>query len=137
MALVKLRVAGRELAFDDDESKLTFGDAYALREVSAATGVDAPQLMADVHSGDRDAQGQAILVLAYLAAVRADHDLRWRDFLFTVPMNGVEVLGDEAPVQVAPAVAEQAAAAVAGPSEDALAERVLDLLAKRNATPAA
>lgn len=128
-----MRIAGREVTFDPD-APLSFGDVYALREVSAAIGVATDRLISDVNGGDADARGQAVLVMAFLAAARQDHDLRWREFVYAVPIDGVEILGSPQPV--APAVANQAAAVVAAGGEDELTERVLARLAAREAPTA-
>jgi hypothetical protein len=91
----------------DDKAPLSAGDLIALREM----GADPERWVAMVDWVGADGKAQltseqyaqaaeALIQIAYLAGVRKDHDLRWRDFIWSLPLDdmskwSVEVVEDE------------------------------------------
>lgn len=89
--VMKFRLSGRLFEFDLGRS-MSYGEVWALeREI----GLDPDRLARDLQGNDRKAQRDALIVLAYLAAVREDHELRWRDFIWSVSPDSLEVVDDE------------------------------------------
>ena len=121
--MIRIHVADR--TFDFDETRpLAMGDYVAIREM----GVDPNRWasLVDRLKADDPAQltgeqslelGEALIQLAYLAAVRKDHALTWREFIWTVPLAGAaarfEVVEDAPVAEPKPALKPRAKAKTA------------------------
>lgn len=109
--------AGRTYDYDE-KAPLSAGDLIAIREMGAdperwAAMVDWVRADGTTHlTGSQYTQAaEALIQLAYLAAVRADHELRWREFIWSLPIDDVKNWN----VTVVPDKAEAAPKAEPGP----------------------
>lgn len=104
--MIRLKLGERTLEYDE-KRPLSAGDLVAIREMGAdperwvgmveRLGVNASERL-------RTAQymelAEALIQVGYLAAVRVDHDVRWREFIWSLPIAdadkwGIEVVTDE------------------------------------------
>jgi hypothetical protein len=104
--LIRLKLGDRTLDFDEKRA-LSAGDLVAIREM----GVDPDRwetLITRVggtaterlRTGQYAELAEALIQIGYLASVRDDHDLRWREFIWSLPLAdvqewNVEVVTDE------------------------------------------
>lgn len=110
--MIRLKLGERTLDYDE-KRPLSAGDLVAIREMGADP--DRWAGMVDwlgVNAADRLRTAQymelaeALIQVGYLAAVRADHDLRWREFIWSLPIADadkwdVQVVPDQPPAAVA------------------------------------
>jgi len=108
--LIRLKLGERTLEFDE-KRPLSAGDLVAIREM----GADPERWIGMVdwlgkEAADRLRTGQymelaeALIQVAYLAAVRVDHELRWREFIWSMPVADMNQWDVEV-VKAAPAPA--------------------------------
>lgn len=124
MAQIRFRLGPHVLAFDPDEP-MTMLDAVAMRVVSRDLGIDAADLAAKAMT-DLTTAGETAIATAYLCAVRRDRELRWREFLASIPVDvRPELVEDEpgagTPERAAPDPAAQGggvAASLTGRPQD-------------------
>jgi hypothetical protein len=102
-----MQFAGRTYDYDE-KAPLSAGDLIAIREMGADP--DRWVAMADwvvdggkakLSTAQYSQAAEAVIQLAYLAAVRENHELRWRDFIWSLPIDDVKnwnvtVVEDEA-----------------------------------------
>lgn len=82
----------------DETAELTMGDIVALREMGVSPdrfGILLDRLSgvkdtADMSAADLLELAESAAQIAYLAAVREDHSLAWRDFVWSLPMNDLQ-----------------------------------------------
>lgn len=90
--MIRLKLGAHTLEYDE-KRPLSAGDLVAIREM----GADPERWVGMVgwlseNAADRLRTSQymelaeALIQVGYLAAVRADHDLRWREFIWSLPI---------------------------------------------------
>jgi len=91
--MLRVKFGGREWQLDD-AAPLTMGDIVALREMGVTPdrfGVLLHRLAGvkteDMSGADLLELAESAAQIAYLAAVREDHSLKWRDFVWSLPMD--------------------------------------------------
>jgi len=91
-----LRLTLGDKVYDyDDAQPLTAGDLVALREMGAdpekwvamTDWLADGQVKGELSQGQYVEMAEALIQVAYLAAVRADHSLTWREFIWTLPLD--------------------------------------------------
>lgn len=113
--MIRLKLGERTLEYDE-KRPLSAGDLVAIREMGADPerwiGM-VERLGENAATRLRTAQymelAEALIQVGYLAAVRADHDVRWREFIWTLPIADanqwtVEAVKDEPAPGVTPKI---------------------------------
>lgn len=110
--MIRLKLGDRTLEYDE-KRPLSAGDLVAIREMGADPDRWAGMvgwLSENAADRLRTAQymelAEALIQVGYLAAVRVDHDLRWREFIWALPIADadkwdVEVVGGGTPASPA------------------------------------
>lgn len=119
------------IKFGDREWKLdtaapySIGDLAAMREMGVSPNRMAElfgQLGAALGSPNKNQMLEMALLaaqVAYLAAVREDHDLRWRDFVWSIPLDDLgafSITGGESAAETGTVGEALAAAGAAKPA---------------------
>lgn len=119
--MLRIKFGDRQWRFDET-APMTMGDIIAMREMglepdrfeimlSRVGGVAGdPSRLSDL---DGLELAQNIAQLAYIAAVREDHQLRWRDFVWSIPLDDLQAfdLDDDPAEPTGPPTAESAVGA--------------------------
>lgn len=127
--MIRLKLGERTLEYDE-KRPLSAGDLVAIREMGADPDrwVGMVEWLGDNAAQLRTAQymelAEALIQVGYLAAVRADHELRWREFIWSLPIADA----DKWDVEV---VKEQSAAAPASKVKPKPAKRASSGAARR------
>lgn len=107
--MIRLKLGERTLEYDE-KRPLSAGDLVAIREMGAdpdrwAGMVDwlSENAAARLRTSQYMELAEALIQVGYLAAVRVDHELRWREFIWSLPIADadkwdVEVVGEVAEV---------------------------------------
>lgn len=95
--MLRIKFGEREWQFDETAA-LTMGEVVVLREMGVAPA-QFGQLLSrigtrtgrDLSGPERIELAESCAQLAFLAAVREDHSLRWRDFVWTIPLDALRM----------------------------------------------
>lgn len=103
--MIRLKLGDRTLEYDE-KRPLSAGDLVAIREMGAdpdrwvgMVGWLSENAAERLRTAQYMELAEALIQVGYLAAVRVDHELRWREFIWSLPIADadkwdVEVVND-------------------------------------------
>lgn len=102
--MLRIKFGAREWLFDETAPRM-MGELVALKEMGVRPDEVGALLKRLATAGgeatteQRMAVAEAAAQLAYLAAVREDHTLRWREFVWSIPLDDLRAF-DVAPAEL-------------------------------------